>query len=116
MLQRNRVAILESPLIAYAKSLLFEAAARLYRVRGAVSREASMSSLGPEFVTKISDTLKEACETLARLSGQPVNSLTRDIVAKRIMRCADGGEQNPEIWKAFALGGFADHRQNDERA
>ena len=73
-----------------------------------------MSSLGPEFVTRISDALKDACEILARLSGQPVNSLTRDVIAKRIMRCVDSGEKDPEKWKSFALGGFADHQRNDK--
>ena len=73
-----------------------------------------MSSLGPEFVTRISDALKEACETLARLAGQRVNSLTRDVIAKRIMRCVDSGEKDPEKWKSFALGGFADHQRNDK--
>jgi hypothetical protein len=75
-----------------------------------------MSSLGPEFVTLISDALKDACQTVARLSGQPVNPLTRDVIAKRIIRCVDSGEVDPEKWKDFALGGFADHRGNDKAA
>jgi hypothetical protein len=75
-----------------------------------------MSSLGPEAVTKISDALKEACETVSRLCGQPVNALTRDVLAKRIMQCAEEGEEDPEKWMEFALGGFADQRRQDEAA
>jgi hypothetical protein len=75
-----------------------------------------MSSLGPEAVTKISETLREVCETLSRLSGQPVNALTRDVVARRIMQCAEAGEDDPEKWMEFALGGFADQRRQDKAA
>jgi hypothetical protein len=75
-----------------------------------------MSNLGPELVSKISDALKEACGTVARLSGQPVNPLTRDVLAKRIMRCIDTGEEDPGKWRDFALGGFADQRRTDKAA
>ena len=75
-----------------------------------------MSSLGPEAVTKISETLREACETLSRLSRQPVNALTRDVVARRIMQCAEAGENDPEKWMEVALGGFADQRRQDKAA
>jgi hypothetical protein len=75
-----------------------------------------MSGLGPELITKISEALRQACDTVARLSGQPVNTLTRDILAKRIMRCVDSGEEDPQRWTEFALGGFADQRRSDEAA
>jgi|RhiMethySRZTD1v2_1073278.scaffolds.fasta_scaffold2052375_1 hypothetical protein len=73
-----------------------------------------MATYGPEFVTKLSDVLKDVCEEFARLSGSPVNSLTRDVLAKRIFASADSGETDPEKWKASALGGFA--RQKDRAA
>jgi hypothetical protein len=61
----------------------------------------------PELVTQIARALAECCEEFARLSGQPVNPLTKDVLAKRIMRSVDHGETDPEKWKAYALGGFA---------
>src|SRR5262245_30173969 len=94
----------------------FSIAARDCTISTSISESrGKMESLGPELVSKISDALKEACETVARLSGQPVNPLTRDVLAKRIMRSIDSGEGDPEKWKAFALGGFAD-RPRDKAA
>ena len=75
-----------------------------------------MATYGPEFVTRLSEVLKDVCEEFARVSGSPVNPLTRDVLAKRIMACADSGEADPEKWKAFALGGFAADRQSDQAA
>jgi hypothetical protein len=82
----------------------------------AVLSGVSMSSMGPELVTQISDALKDACQTVERLSGQPVNPLTRDVIARRIMRCVDSGETDPGKWRDFALGGFAENRQEDRAA
>jgi hypothetical protein len=76
-------------------------------------REPTNETSGPELVTQISTALAESCEAFARLSGQPVNTLTKDVLAKRIMRCIDSGETDPEKWKAFALGGFG---KRDERS
>ena len=75
-----------------------------------------MSDLGPELVSRISDALKDACGRVARLSGQPVNPLTRNVLAKRIARSIASGEADPEKWRDFALGGFADQRRSDEAA
>ena len=75
-----------------------------------------MSDLGPELVGRISDALKDACGRVARLSGQPVNPLTRNVLAKRIARCIASGEADPEKWRDFALGGFADQRRSEEAA
>jgi hypothetical protein len=61
---------------------------------------------GPELVDTLSTVLSATCEAFARVSGQPVNSLTRSVLAKRIMECADSGEEDPDRWKEFALGGF----------
>jgi hypothetical protein len=61
---------------------------------------------GPELVERLSSVLVETCEAFARVSGQPVNPLTRSVLAKRIMECADSGEEDPDRWKEFALGGF----------
>ena len=65
-----------------------------------------MLNRGPELVGKLSNAVKESCDAFARLSGQPVNELTRAVIARRIMECADSGQQDPEKWKEFALGGF----------
>ena len=65
-----------------------------------------MSKKGPELVGQLSTVVREVCDAFARLSDQPVNELTRAVLAKRIMACAEGGEENPEKWKAYALGGF----------
>jgi hypothetical protein len=75
-----------------------------------------MPSAGPDMVGKISEALKEACSTVAKLSGRPVNPLTRDIIAKRIMTCIEAGEDDPVKWRDLALGGFADRGASREVA
>ena len=65
-----------------------------------------MSKKGPELVDQLSTVMREVCDAFARLSDQPVNELTRAVLAKRIMACAESGEENQEKWKAYALGGF----------
>jgi len=72
-----------------------------------------MASAGPDIVAEISVALKEACATVAKLSARPVNQLTRDILAKRIMICIDSGETDPAKWRDFALGGFADRPERE---
>jgi hypothetical protein len=64
----------------------------------------------------LSKALAETCEAFARLSGRPVNPLTRAVLAKRIMACADGGEEDPEKWKEFALGGFCERPHGPSKA
>lgn len=71
-----------------------------------------MPNAGSDMVAKISEALKEACSTVVKLSGRPVNQLTRDIIAKRIMMCIEAGEDDPAKWRDFALGGFADRRES----
>ena len=62
---------------------------------------------GQELVAKVSATLNNVCEIFAQISGFPVNPLTREVLAKRIMASVESGETDPARWKAAALGGFA---------
>ena len=72
-----------------------------------VARNENEESSSVELVGKIAATLNEACCEIENLSGLPVNSMTRDILARRIMNSVEAGETDVEKWKAHALGGFA---------
>ena len=71
------------------------------------ARNENRESSSVELVGKIAATLNEACGEIENLSGLPVNSMTRDILARRIMNSVEAGETDVETWKAHALGGFA---------
>jgi hypothetical protein len=72
-----------------------------------MARNENQESSSVEFVGKIAATLNEACGEIENLSGLPVNSMTRNILTKRIMNSVEAGETDMEKWKAHALGGFA---------
>lgn len=62
----------------------------------------------PETAARMSAVIDDACETLERLSGQPVNGLTRNVLTKRAVASLKSGERDSQKWKAAALGGFLD--------
>jgi hypothetical protein len=72
-----------------------------------VAQNENQESRSIELVSKIAATLNEVCGEIENLSGLPVNSMTRDILARRIMNSVEAGETDMEKWKAHALGGFA---------
>jgi len=61
-----------------------------------MARNENQESSSLEFVGKIAATLNEACGEIENLSGLPVNSMTRDILARRIMHSVEAGETDVE--------------------
>jgi hypothetical protein len=43
------------------------------------------------------------------------NPLTRKVLARRIITCADFGEEDPEKWVEYALGGFGERPQSQSK-
>ena len=52
----------------------------------------------------------------ARGRSERMFGTLQDRLAKRIARCIASGEADPEKWRDFALGGFANQRRSDEAA